>query len=119
MKMFATFLITSFQTFVSDLKIPNQILKISNKKLSYCIDKIEFPNDLKHVDIVPVYKKNNKCEKENYSSASVLSLMYNQLYNCFDNLQFPSQCGFQKEYSTQHCLLVMIEKLIDSYRQRE
>ena len=23
---------------------------------------------------------------------------------------FPSQCGFQKGYSAQHCLLVMIEK---------
>ena len=29
------------------------------------IDKDEFPNDLKHADIVLVYKKNNKCEKEN------------------------------------------------------
>ena len=32
-------------------------------KLNYCIDKGEFPNDLKHADIVPVYKKNYKCEK--------------------------------------------------------
>ena len=41
--------------------------KISNliyKHFNYCIDKVEFSNDLKHVDIVPVYKKNNKCEKE-------------------------------------------------------
>ena len=36
--------------------------------------------------------------------------MYNQLYEYCDNLLFPSQCGFQKGYSAQHCLLVMIEK---------
>ena len=33
------------------------------KHFNYCIDKGEFPNDLKHADIVPVYKKNYKCEK--------------------------------------------------------
>ena len=36
--------------------------------------------------------------------------MYNQLYDYFDNILFPSQCGFWKGYIAQHCLLVMIEK---------
>ena len=36
--------------------------------------------------------------------------MYNQLYDYFNNIVFPSQRGFQKEYSAQHCLLVMIKK---------
>ena len=36
--------------------------------------------------------------------------MYNQLYDYFDNILFPSQSGFQKWYSAQHCVLVMIEK---------
>ena len=88
------------------------------KHFNYCIDKGEFPNDLKHADIVPVYKKNNKCEKENCRPASILSkfskiyekLMYNQLYDYFDNILFPSQCGFRKGNSAQHCLLVMIKK---------
>ena len=82
-------------------------------------DKGGFPNDLKHADIVPIYKKNNKCEKENYRPVSILSnlskiyekLMYNQLYENFDNILFPSQCGFRKGHSAQHCLLVMIKKL--------
>ena len=85
---------------------------------NYCIDKGEFPDDLKHADIVPIYKKNNKCEKENYRPVRILSslskiyekLIYNQLYEYFDNIQFPSQCGFRKGYSAQHCLLVMIEQ---------
>ena len=88
------------------------------KHFNHCIDKGEFLSDLKHADIVPVYRKNSKCEKENYRPVSILSnlskiyerLMYNQLYDYFDNVPFPSQSGFWKGYSAQHCLLVMIEK---------
>ena len=88
------------------------------KHFNCYIDKGEFPNDLKHDDIIPIYKKNNKCEKENYRPVSILlnlskvyeKLMYNQLYQCFDNILFPSQCVCRKANSAQHCLLVMIEK---------
>ena len=48
---------------------------------------------MKYADIVPVYKKNNKCEKETYRPVRILSnlpkfyekLMYNRLYDYFDN----------------------------------
>ena len=105
---------------------PTKIIKLNSdifssfihKHLNYCIAKGELPNDLKHTDIAPVYKKNNKCEKENYKPVSILlnlskiykKLMYNQLYDYFDNILFPSQCGFRKGYSAQH-VLVMIEKI--------
>ena len=36
--------------------------------------------------------------------------MYNQLYEYFDNIIFPSQYVFRKGYSAQHYLLVMIKK---------
>ena len=47
--------------------------------------KVNFTNDLKHADIGPVYKKNNKCKEGNYRPVSILSnlskiyekLMYN------------------------------------------
>ena len=38
-------------------------------------------------------------------------LSYNQLCDYFDNILLPRQCGFQKGYSFQHCLLVMIKKI--------
>ena len=98
---------------------PTKIIKLNsdifsnliNKQLNYCIDKGKYPND-------QIYKKNNKCKKENYRPVSILSnlskiyekLMYNQLYEYFDNILFPSQCAFRKGYSAQHCLLVLIEK---------
>ena len=61
------------------------------------------PNNLKHAHIVPIYKKNNKCEKENYWPVSILSnlskirekLIHNQLYEYFDNILLSNQCGFQ------------------------
>ena len=85
---------------------PTEIIELNSdifsnliyKHFNYCIDKDEFPNDLKHADIVPIYKKNNKCGKENYRPVSILSnlskiyekLKYNQLYKYFDNILLPS-----------------------------
>ena len=53
---------------------PSKIIKLNSdifsnliyKHFNCCIDKDEFPNDLKQADIFPIYKKNKKCEKENY-----------------------------------------------------
>ena len=63
-------------------------------------------------------RKVTNATKENYGPVSILSnlykiyerLIYNQLYDYFDNILFPSQCGFRKGCSVQHCFLVMIEK---------
>ena len=62
---------------------PTKIIKLncdifSNliyKHFNCCIDKGEFPNDLKHADIVPIYKKNNKCKKENYRPECITNFM--------------------------------------------
>ena len=35
--------------------------------------------------------------------------MYDQLNLCFDKIL--SKCGFRKEFSTEYCLITMIEKL--------
>ena len=59
-------------------------------------------------------RKKTTSVKENYLPVSILlnlskiyeKLMYNQLYEYFDNILFPIQCGFRKGYS----LLVMAEK---------
>ena len=106
--------------------IPTKIIKLNkdliakfiNENLNSCIDEGEFPFELKHPDIVPVHKKKYKSGKCNYRPVSILSnysevyekLIYNQLYPYFENILFPGQCGFIKGYSTQHCLLVLIEK---------
>ena len=60
---------------------------------------------MKYADIVPVYKKNNKCEKETYRPVTILSnlpkfyekLMYNRLYDYFDNTVYYFQVNEASE----------------------
>ena len=92
------------------------IAKFIVENFNSCIDEGEFPSELKHADIVPIHKKKDKSDISNYRPVSILSnyskvyekLIYNQLYQYFKNILFPSQCDFRKGYFTQHCLLVLI-----------
>ena len=55
--------------------------------------------------------------KENFRPVSILptllkvfeKCMFVQMSTFFDNILSNQQCGFRKGYSTQHCLLVMLE----------
>ena len=107
--------------------IPTKIIKDNKDLFSYfisasfnnAVNKGVFPNELKQADIKPIYKKESRNEKENYRPISILPnlskiferCMYDQLKDHFDKLLSKYQCGFRKGFSTQHCLLAMIEKL--------
>ena len=77
-----------------------------------------FPTSMKYADVIPIHKKDDKTDKENYRPISILPnlskvyerLMYNQIYPYFDTLFSKFQCGFRKGFNAQHCLLAMIEK---------
>ena len=68
--------------------------------------------------VIPVHKKEIKSDKVNYRPVSILpnlskiyeKLVYQQLYEHFNSILSPKQCGFRKGYSGQHCLMVMLEK---------
>ena len=94
--------------------IPTTVIKM-NKDIftnfitdhfNYCIAYGEPPNELKHA-VIPVHKKNEKCNKTSYRPVSILTnilknfqkLFYNQLSKYFDNLLATNQCGFRKGYS--------------------
>ena len=47
-----------------------------------------------------------------------MKLIYNQLYDYFDKISLPSQCGFSKGYSSQRCLLAMFENFKKSVDDR-
>ena len=76
-----------------------------------------FPSSLKLADVTPVDKKGRKYMKENFRPVSILptlskifeKCMFAQMSTFFDNIFSNQQCGFRKGYSTQHCLLVMLE----------
>ena len=106
--------------------IPTKIIKDNKDIFSYfisasfnnAVNKGVFPDELKHADIKPIYKKESRNEKENYRPVSILPNLskiferckYDQLKDYFDKLS-KYQCGYRKGFSTQHCLLAMIEKL--------
>ena len=78
----------------------------------------EFPKYLKKADITPVFKKDEKFVKTKYRPVSILPTvskiyercLYDQINEYFQPLFSKLQCGFRKGHSTQHCLLVLIEK---------
>ena len=77
-----------------------------------------FSNCLKLADITPLYKKGRKDNKENYRPVSILlalskifeRILFEQISVFFDKFLSDQQCGFRKGYSTQLCLLNLLEK---------
>ena len=85
-----------------------------NNSILKCI----FPNPLKMADITPVYKKDGRMIKSNYRPVSILpsiskifeKIMYNQIWVHMEKHLSIYLCGFRKGYSTEHCLILMLEK---------
>ena len=78
----------------------------------------KFPENLKLADITPAYKKGKKDIKGNYRPVSILpnlskifeKQIFKQMSQFFENILSKYQCGFRKGFSTQNCLLAMLEK---------
>ena len=77
-----------------------------------------FPSCLKLADITPLHKKGRKDNKENYRPVSILPTLskifertlFEQISGSFDNFLSEKECGFRKGYSTQYCLVNLLEK---------
>ena len=75
---------------------------------------------LKDVNVSPIYKKNSRLERTNYCpiNASIIPnlsklyerIIHSQISAYFDNILYKYQFGFRLGYSSQQCLLVLIEK---------
>ena len=78
----------------------------------------KFLSSLKPANITSVFQKGSRNQKENYIPVSIFSIISKifekisskQWYICFENMPSNFQCGFRKGFSTQHCLILMIEK---------
>ena len=94
--------------------IPVKILKLNNDIFSQYLSQIfnesieaaNFPNESKDTNITPVYKKNNRHEKENYRPVSIISViskilkrcLYDQIYKNIDNtLSRHHQMGYKRD----------------------
>ena len=74
-----------------------------------------FPSCLKDTDVTPLHKKRNKSLKENYRPVSILPIlfernMFKQMSSFFDDMFSKYHYGFRKGFSTQQCLLALLEK---------
>ena len=83
-----------------------------------CKCKSDFPSALKLADVTPTHKKDERVIKGNYRPVSILPPvskvfernMYDQIYSYIDKYLSPFLFGFRKGFSTQHCLMIMINK---------
>ena len=86
----------------------------------------KFLSVLKLADVKPVHKKKSRLEKTNYRPVSLLPniskvferCMHRQISEYFETVLSKFQCGFRKGYSTQDCLLAMVENCKKSIRSR-
>ena len=90
------------------------------RKINSSFKASSFPSRLKMTDLTPLHKKGNLV-----TSVSILPIfskvfersMFAQMSSFFDNFLSKQQCGFQKGYSTQKCILALLEnrkRAIDS-----
>ena len=109
-----------------DTDIPTKIIKenadifadILLARFNDSVEKSNFPSFLKKANITPVFKKGDRNSKDNYRPVSILPniskiferCIFRQLYSFMFEFLAKYQCGFRKGYSTQHCLLAMLEK---------
>ena len=105
--------------------IPTKIIKensdiFSNficESINNSIKSSMFPSCLKHADVTPLHKKCNKSLKESYRPVSMLPIlskvfersMFKQMSSFFDIFS-KYRYGFRKGFSTQQCLLALLEK---------
>ena len=106
--------------------IPTKIIKENSdifssficESINNSIKSSIFPSCLKHADVTPLHKKCNKSLKENYRPVSILPTlskvfersMFKQMSSFFDDIFSKYQYGFRKGFSTQQCLLALLEK---------
>ena len=77
-----------------------------------------FPSCLKSTDVTPIHKKVKKDKKHNYRPVSILPTlskcleksMFSQISTYFDEIFSKYQYGFRKGYSSQQCILALLEK---------
>ena len=102
---------------VSD--IPVKIFKENRVLIAYFIlhnfsnalSCAEYPASLKYVNITPIFKKDDKTDKTNYRTTSILPnlskicerFMQNQMYPYLNQIFSKYQCGFRKGYSAHNC----------------
>ena len=84
----------------------------------HSINSSTFPEQLKRVDVKPLFNKNIRTDKENYRPVSFLRniikiyerYLFKQLHDYLDIIFSQNQCGLRKGFSVVYCLFPILEK---------
>ena len=96
----------------------NAYLSHLTNSINYSIQHCSFPQELKLSEVIPVYKKLNALQKENYRPVSLLPhaskvferIIHTQIMNYMTDKLAHSITGFRKSHGTQNSLVVMLEQ---------
>ena len=88
------------------------------KSINYTINEGKFPAELKHSEVIPLFKKEDPLKKENYRPVSLLlhlskvfeRIIYKQINVYMENKLSKFITGFRKLHGTQHAMVTMLEK---------
>ena len=86
--------------------------------INYSLRESTFPEELKHSEVIPVYKKLDPLKKGNYRPISLLPqvskvferIIYQQVNTYMKDKLSKCLTGFKKTHGTQHLLVTMLEK---------
>lgn len=89
--------------------------------INLSISEGEVPDELKLAKVKPLFKKTDRLKPENYMPVSILSIVSKVLENAVykqlekflisNNLLFEFQSGFKSSYSTDSCLIHLIDHI--------
>ena len=104
-------------------KLAKRVLNYYIKPLTFLINQSFhngiFPDELKLVKVIPIYKSGSTMELNNYRPISVLNifsktferLMYNKLIKFLDKYNILDQNQFRQGHSTHHALITPVDKI--------
>ena len=92
-------------------------LPFTTNSMNLSIEKSCFPEELKLVDVNPIFKKKDDLDKENYRPVSALQhvskvferIIYHQIRDYMRDKLSKQLTGFRKSYIKQHCLNCILE----------
>jgi hypothetical protein len=109
--------------------IKNILIPPLTKLINHCIEEKVFPECLKKAVAVPIYKKGDENDVNNYRPISLLPifskilerLLYNQMIEFLERNKIltPVQFGFRKGFSTATAVLKFVENVMKTFENKQ
>ena len=111
------------------IDVYNEIKQLLFKICQNSVKEGTFPDPLKIAKVSPIFKTGDAATLGNYRPISVLPvfskllerIMYNRVYSYFktNNLFYTKRFGFQKNTSTEHAILQLVNEITENFSHNE